>query len=84
MDTDVTTGSLLVASISISNPTRPILKWIYSLRPKNYTLPEGYNPHAEGVNEFRVLRQNKELILDGSYYSSQFRGGKNVLKRRDN
>lgn len=82
MDTDTTTGSLQVASISVSNKNRPIAKWIYNLRPRNYALQEGYNPHAEGVNEFRVIRSGSEMKLDGSYYSSQFRGGKIVLSKK--
>lgn len=84
MDTDLTTGSLQVASISVSNKNRPIAKWIYNLRPRNYALPEGYNPHAEGVNEFRVLANGSEIKLDGSYYSSQFRGGKITLSMKNN
>ena len=81
MHTELTTGSLQVASISISNKNRAIAKWIYNLKPRNYDLPDGYNPNAEGVNEFRILKDETSLKLDGSYYSSQFRGGKIELTK---
>ncbi|MDK2598316.1 hypothetical protein [Pseudoalteromonas obscura] len=81
MDTETTTGSLQVANISISNKNRPIAKWIYNLRPRNFALKEGYNPSGEGVNEFRIMKKGTDIVLDGSYYSSQFRGGKVILSR---
>ena len=81
LDTSLTVGSLQICGMFISDKNRPVVKWIYNLRPRHFALKEGYNPSGEGVNEFRVLNLTGEQKLDGSYYSSHFRGGRIVLHR---
>ncbi|NET56419.1 MAG: hypothetical protein F6K47_09670 [Symploca sp. SIO2E6] len=67
LDTSSTVGSLQICGMSISDKNRPVVKWIYNLRPRYFALEEGYNPSGEGVNEFRVLNLNSEQRLDGAY-----------------
>ena len=81
LDTSVTVGSLQICGMFISDKNRPVVKWVYNIRPRHFALEEGYNPSGEGVNEFRIINLTGEQILDGSYYSSHFRGGQVVLHR---
>ena len=81
LDTELTVGSLQICGMSISDKSRPVVKWVYNLQPRHFALKEGYNPSGEGVNEFRVINLSGAQKLDGSYYSSHFRGGKIVLLR---
>ncbi len=79
MKTDNTISNICSATIYIDTNSSKFIKYIYIVKPiKPDTL---YNAYGEGCTELRIVDDNGIISLEGSYFSSKFRGGHFTLKR---
>lgn len=79
LESDETIGKTELAGLLIENNNLKRLKTIYSVSPKANINNE--NLYGEGVNEFRIRKEDGIFQLEGHSYSSKLRGGKILLRR---
>lgn len=70
-----TISKIIAANIDIENSNETTLKYIYLVRGKTVEKKDVY---GEGSQEFRLSNDNKSM--EGTYYSSKYRGGKANVK----
>jgi hypothetical protein len=76
--TESTISNICSATFYIDTNSSKFLKYIYTIKPIRYDL--AYNAYGEGCTELRIVDDNG-TTLEGSYFSSKFRGGHFSLQR---
>lgn len=73
VETDETIANVLSATFYFDNEKNKYLKYIYSIKP---TKPDpSFNRYGEGCTELRYRNDNNKETLEGTFFSSKFRGG---------